>query len=158
MDSEKSELRWGVAQRLEFIEFRLFWEGRVNRSDLMEQFGLSVSQASANLNRYIGFAPDNMVYDKKQRHNSRLSGKCQKPSPRKNGRKQGKRQIDGRDLGGWRRDRDSNPGDGLPPTHFPGVRLRPLGHLSTLRFLTSNMCCVQASNAHSNNSATQSSR
>ena len=30
----------------------------------------------------------------------------------------------------WRRDRDSNPGDGLPPTHFPGVRLRPLGHLS----------------------------
>ncbi len=30
----------------------------------------------------------------------------------------------------WRTDRDSNPGDGLPPTHFPGVRLRPLGHLS----------------------------
>ena len=32
----------------------------------------------------------------------------------------------------WRTDRDSNPGDGLPSTHFPGVRLRPLGHLSTL--------------------------
>ena len=46
MDIDKSELRWGVAQRLEFIEFRLFWEGRVNRSDLMEQFGLSVNQAS----------------------------------------------------------------------------------------------------------------
>ena len=30
----------------------------------------------------------------------------------------------------WRTDRDSNPGDGHPPTHFPGVRLRPLGHLS----------------------------
>ena len=30
----------------------------------------------------------------------------------------------------WRRDRDSNPGDGFPPTHFPGVRLRPLGHVS----------------------------
>ena len=30
----------------------------------------------------------------------------------------------------WRSDRDSNPGDGLPPTHFPGVRLRPLGHRS----------------------------
>ena len=30
----------------------------------------------------------------------------------------------------WRRDRDSNPGYGLPYTHFPGVRLRPLGHLS----------------------------
>lgn len=67
MDSDKSEIRWGVAQRLEFIEFRLFWEGRVNRSDLMEQFGLSVNQASADLNRYIGFAPDNMVYDKSAR-------------------------------------------------------------------------------------------
>ncbi len=33
----------------------------------------------------------------------------------------------------WRRDRDSNPGDGFPPTHFPGVRLRPLGHLSVPR-------------------------
>lgn len=67
MDNEKSELRWGVAQRLEFIEFRLFWEGHVNRSDLMEQFGLSVNQASADLNRYIGFAPDNMIYDKSAR-------------------------------------------------------------------------------------------
>lgn len=67
MDSNKPELRWGVAQRLEFIEFRLFWEGYVNRSDLMEQFGLSVNQASADLNRYIGFAPENMVYDKSAR-------------------------------------------------------------------------------------------
>ena len=67
MDSDKSELRWGVEQRLEFIEFRLFWEGHVNRSDLMSQFGVSVNQASTDLNRYIGFAPDNMVYDKSAR-------------------------------------------------------------------------------------------
>lgn len=67
MDNDRSELRWGVAQRLEFIEFRLFWEGHVNRSDLMEQFGLSVNQASADLNRYIGFVPYNMVYDKSAR-------------------------------------------------------------------------------------------
>ena len=67
MRNDKSELRWGVAQRLEFIEFRLFWEGHVNRSDLMEQFGLSVNQASADLNRYIGLAPDNMIYDKSAR-------------------------------------------------------------------------------------------
>jgi hypothetical protein len=33
----------------------------------------------------------------------------------------------------WRRERDSNPRDGYPPTHFPGVRLRPLGHLSAAR-------------------------
>ena len=30
----------------------------------------------------------------------------------------------------WRRRWDSNPRDGFPPTHFPGVRLRPLGHVS----------------------------
>ncbi len=32
--------------------------------------------------------------------------------------------------GKWRRRRDSNPRDGFPPTHFPGARLRPLGHIS----------------------------
>lgn len=67
MDNDKSELRWGVEQRLEFIEFRLFWEGHVNRSDLMDQFGVSVNQASTDLNRYIGFAPANMEYDKSAR-------------------------------------------------------------------------------------------
>lgn len=67
MENNRSELRWGVEQRLEFIEFRLFWEGHVNRSDLMDQFGVSVNQASTDLNRYIGFAPDNMVYDKSAR-------------------------------------------------------------------------------------------
>jgi hypothetical protein len=67
VENDRSELRWGVQQRLEFIEFRLFWEGHVNRSDVMEQFGLSVNQASSDLNRYLVFAPDNMVYDKSAR-------------------------------------------------------------------------------------------
>ena len=31
----------------------------------------------------------------------------------------------------WRRGRDSNPRYVLPYTHFPGVLLQPLGHLST---------------------------
>ena len=39
-------LKWGVERRLEFIEFRLFWEGGVNRADLIEMFGVSVPQAS----------------------------------------------------------------------------------------------------------------
>ena len=65
--TEKTDLRWGVERRLEFIEFRLFWEGHVNRGDLMDAFGVSVNQASTDLNRYIGMAPDNMVYDKSAR-------------------------------------------------------------------------------------------
>lgn len=63
----RSRLRWGVEQRLEFVEFRLFWEGHVNRSDLMKQFGVSVNQASTDLSRYIGIAPNNIVYDKSAR-------------------------------------------------------------------------------------------
>lgn len=40
---------------------------------------------------------------------------------------------DGQKLSGkviWRRERDSNPRYGCPYTHFPGVRLQPLGHPS----------------------------
>jgi hypothetical protein len=63
----KADLRWGVERRLEFIEFRLFWEGSVNRGALMKQFGVSVNQASIDLNRYLAIAPDNMRYDKSAR-------------------------------------------------------------------------------------------
>jgi predicted DNA-binding transcriptional regulator YafY len=63
----QGSVRWGIERRLEFIEFRLFWEGHVNRSDLMAAFGISINQASADLNRYLGMAPDNMVYDKSAR-------------------------------------------------------------------------------------------
>jgi len=64
MGAEKPSLRWGVEQKLQFIEFRLFWEGHVNRGDLIDKFGISQNQASGDLNRYIALAPDNMVYDK----------------------------------------------------------------------------------------------
>ena len=32
MAEAATALKWGVGRRLEFIEFRLFWEGHVNRS------------------------------------------------------------------------------------------------------------------------------
>jgi predicted DNA-binding transcriptional regulator YafY len=57
-------LRWGVERRLEFVEFRLYWEGYVNRSDLSDLFGVSAQQASTDLNRYLDLAPGNMRYDK----------------------------------------------------------------------------------------------
>lgn len=56
--------RWGQDRRLEFIDFRLLWEGRVNRSDLTSYFGISVPQASADLTKYQELAPSNLVYDK----------------------------------------------------------------------------------------------
>jgi len=57
------KMRWGIEQRLEFIEFRLFWEGAVNRSDITTRFGVSVPQASGDLSQYRDLAPDNITYD-----------------------------------------------------------------------------------------------
>lgn len=57
-------LKWGVERRLEFIEFRLYWEGGVNRSDIIEMFGVSVPQASKDLTLYQERAPNNALYDK----------------------------------------------------------------------------------------------
>lgn len=57
-------MRWGVEKRLEFIEFRLFWEGGINRADIINQFGVSVPQASKDLTLYEEKAPGNLRYDK----------------------------------------------------------------------------------------------
>jgi len=61
---ESRRMRWGVEKRLEFIEFRLFWEGGINRADIIEQFGVSVPQASKDLTLYEEKAPGNLLYDK----------------------------------------------------------------------------------------------
>lgn len=56
-------LRWSVERRLEFIERRLIWEGRINRSDLVERFGVSPNQATADLKRFEAVHPGALVYD-----------------------------------------------------------------------------------------------
>jgi predicted DNA-binding transcriptional regulator YafY len=63
-------MRWGVEKRLEFIEFRLFWEGGINRADIMDAFGVSVPQASKDLSLYEEKAPGNLRYDKRQKRYS----------------------------------------------------------------------------------------
>jgi hypothetical protein len=62
-DDGGAKRRWGAAQRLEFIEFRAFWEGGVNRSDITDRFGVSVPQASNDLTQYRELAPANLLYD-----------------------------------------------------------------------------------------------
>jgi hypothetical protein len=63
VDNADDKRRWGTEQRLEFIEFRLFWEGGVNRGDITSHFGVSVPQASNDLGRYKELAGDNIQYD-----------------------------------------------------------------------------------------------
>lgn len=57
------DISWSVEQRLEFIEFRLFWYGGVNRADISGEFGVSVPQASKDLSRYQKICPGNVRYD-----------------------------------------------------------------------------------------------
>lgn len=61
-------MRWSVEHRLEFIDFRLYWEGRINRKDLIEFFNISVPQASSDLRAYQEKAPNNIEYDKSRKY------------------------------------------------------------------------------------------
>jgi hypothetical protein len=63
VEKRRPRLRWGTEQRIEFIEFRLFWDGSVNRSDITEKFGVSAAQASVDLTQYRELAPENIHYD-----------------------------------------------------------------------------------------------
>lgn len=67
MIDKKEIRRWSVSKRLEFIDFKLFWEGQINRSDIQNRFGVSVPQASNDLKEYIESAPENLNYDHKQK-------------------------------------------------------------------------------------------
>lgn len=55
--------RWGQARRLAFIDLRLQYDGRINRTDLMTFFDVSAPQASADLGLYQELAKGNMAYD-----------------------------------------------------------------------------------------------
>jgi hypothetical protein len=65
---QTKNLAWSAVQRLQFIEFRLLWEGHVNRSDLIAAFNISVPQSTLDFREYMERAPGNMDYDKRQRH------------------------------------------------------------------------------------------
>jgi hypothetical protein len=67
MSDEGERLRWGLRRRLEFIDFRLFWDGRFNRKDMAETFGISPQQASADIAQYEKLAPNNLLYDRAEK-------------------------------------------------------------------------------------------
>ena len=61
------QLNWSAERRNAFIEFRVFWHGRINRSDLINTFGISLQQASLDLAGYANKWKRNLIYDKSQR-------------------------------------------------------------------------------------------
>ncbi len=62
------ELNPKLRERLKFIEFRIYWEGTINRNALVDLFEISKPQASIDINMYQKLAPGNLSYD--------LSNKC----------------------------------------------------------------------------------
>lgn len=60
-----SELKYAVEQRLRFIDFLLHQYGNLNRSAIMDFFGISQPCATRDIQHYIELAPANAVYDKK---------------------------------------------------------------------------------------------
>ena len=73
MSEDGGQLRWGVRRRLEFIDFRLFWDGRFNRSDLTATFAISAQQASSDIAQYEKIAPANLRYDRAEKAYTRTA-------------------------------------------------------------------------------------
>lgn len=71
---DTSTVKWSQERRLQFIDFRLQWEGRINRRDVTDFFNISVPQASADISRYAELAPENLHYDGSSRTYVATSG------------------------------------------------------------------------------------
>ncbi|WP_454918541.1 helix-turn-helix transcriptional regulator [Xanthobacter sediminis] len=61
--TEDEKRPWTQSRRFEFIEWKLFWEGGLNRSDLESAFEISTPQASVDLRRYREIGGSNLEYD-----------------------------------------------------------------------------------------------
>lgn len=59
--------RWSIEKRLEFIDFQLFWDGQINRSDIRDRFGVALLQASKDIAQYQEIAPKNLNYDLREK-------------------------------------------------------------------------------------------
>lgn len=61
------DLNYSQKQRLAYIDFKLLFVGRITRNEVVTKFEKGMSGATADLNLYKKFCPNNMVYDTKQR-------------------------------------------------------------------------------------------
>lgn len=56
-------LRHSVVERLRFIDARLFWDAKINRSDLINEFAVSPAQSAADFREYLAQSPSGVHYD-----------------------------------------------------------------------------------------------
>lgn len=60
-------MQYAIEQRLRLIDFLLSQYGTVNRSAVMDFFGVSTPQASADIQAYLTRAPGNATYSPSQK-------------------------------------------------------------------------------------------
>jgi len=56
-------MRWFEQQRREWIMIHLYAQGHINRSDIMQKFGIGSAQASRDINRLMKDMPNLMTYN-----------------------------------------------------------------------------------------------
>lgn len=67
MSKKSHEQYWAARQRLRFIETCAWWKGIVNRNDLVEIFGISMAQASSDMQTYLDLNPAALTYNLRQK-------------------------------------------------------------------------------------------
>jgi hypothetical protein len=83
MGNKTNDRNWAAMERLRFIEACAWWKGIVNRQDLGGLFGVSMAQASSDLQRYLEMNPAAFVYNLRQkRYEATAEMKCVMTVPR----------------------------------------------------------------------------
>lgn len=57
-------MTWAQARRLDYIDLLLLTRGQVRRNDLIEAFGVSMGQASIDINEFVHLYPHAATYNK----------------------------------------------------------------------------------------------
>jgi hypothetical protein len=77
MSNKTNEHNWAVRERLRFIETCAWWKGTVNRHDLTGLYGVSMAQASSDMQRYLDLNPSALVYNLRlKRYEATATMKC----------------------------------------------------------------------------------
>ena len=83
MGNKTNDRNWAAMERLRFIETCAWWKGVVQRQDLAGLFGVSMAQASSDLQRYLEMNPGAFVYNLRQkRYEATAEMKCVTTRPR----------------------------------------------------------------------------
>jgi hypothetical protein len=83
MENKTNDRNWAAMERLRFIEVCAWWKGIVQRQDLVGLFGISMAQASADLQLYLEMNPVAFVYNLRQkRYEATAEMKCVMTKPR----------------------------------------------------------------------------